>query len=114
MRFSDVPDVTPFPGIISKQVMNREKGAAAVTVGELKIDPGKKLFRHIHKVEEALVFLKGEATVEADGEEVKIDSLTVVLMPAGCKHCITNTGKDILHILYFFPAVEVERILVEE
>jgi len=113
IRFTDVPDASPFPGIVSKLVMSKEKGAAAITVGELKIAPGHTLPLHVHKVEEALVFLSGDAKVEVDGKEVPVPTPSVLLTPAGMKHCITNVGTSEVRIIFFFPAVEVERILVE-
>jgi quercetin dioxygenase-like cupin family protein len=113
IRFSDVPDASPFPGIISKLVMSREKGSAAITVGELRIAAGHTLPLHVHKVEEALVFLSGDAKVEVDGEETPITAPSVLLTPAATKHCITNVGTSEVRIVFFFPAVEVERILVE-
>lgn len=113
IRFSDVPDASPFPGIISKLVMSREKGSAAITVGELRIAVGHTLPLHVHKVEEALVFLSGDAKAEVDGKETPVTAPSVLLTPAGTKHCITNVGTSEVRIVFFFPAVEVERILVE-
>jgi mannose-6-phosphate isomerase-like protein (cupin superfamily) len=114
IRFIDVPDATPFPGIINKVVLNREKGSAAITVGELRITPGEMLPLHMHKVEEALVLLSGEAVFAREGKEFSVSNRTVVLMPAGTKHSIRNVGKEEVQIIFFFPAVEVERILVEQ
>ena len=113
IKFSDVPDANPFPGVVSKLVMNKEKGAAAITVGELRIAAGSTLPLHVHKVEEALVFISGEATVEVDGKVTQMTPPSVLLAPAGTKHTIKNVGKDELRIIFFFPAVEVERILVQ-
>ena len=113
IRFTDVPDASPFPGIISKLVMSREKGSAAITVGELRIAAGHKLPLHVHKVGEVLVFLSGDAKVEVDGKEVPVPTPSVLLTPAGTKHCITNLGTSEVRIIFFFPAVEVERMLVE-
>ncbi|MGP8051182.1 MAG: cupin domain-containing protein [Desulfobaccales bacterium] len=113
LRFSDVPDANPFPGVVSKLLMNKEKGAAAITVGELRIAAGSALPLHVHKVEEALVFISGEAAVEVDGKVTRITAASVLLAPAGTRHTIRNVGTDELRIIFFFPAVEVERILVE-
>jgi quercetin dioxygenase-like cupin family protein len=68
IRFRDAPDTTPFPGVVIKLLMNKEKGSAAISI---------------------------------------------LLTPAGIKHSITNVGTDEVRILFFFPAIEVERILVE-
>lgn len=113
IRFSDAPDATPFPGVITKLLMNKEKGSAAITVGEVRIMPGHTLPLHIHKVEEALVFLSGDARVETGGKEVPVTGPSILLTPAGTKHSVTNVGTDEVRILFFFPAIEVERILVE-
>ncbi|MGP8050694.1 MAG: cupin domain-containing protein [Desulfobaccales bacterium] len=114
IRFSDVPEANPFPGVLSKLVMNQEKGAAAVTVGELRIAAGKTVPLHVHKVIEALVFISGEAAVEVDGKVTQVKPLSVLLAPAGTRHTIRNAGTEELRIIFFFPAVEVARILVEQ
>ena len=114
IRFSDVPDANPFPGVVSKLVMNKEKGAAAITVGELRIAAGRTVPLHVHKVEEALVFISGEAAVEVDGKVTHVKPLSVLLAPAGTRHTVRNVGTDELRIIFFFPAVEVERIIVEQ
>jgi quercetin dioxygenase-like cupin family protein len=114
VRFSDVPDANPFPGVVSKLVMNREKGSAAITVGELRIASGGTLPLHVHKVEEALVFISGEAEVEVDGKVTHVTPTSLLLAPAGTKHTIRNVGTEEVRIIFFFPAVEVERILVEQ
>jgi mannose-6-phosphate isomerase-like protein (cupin superfamily) len=69
---------------------------------------------HVHKVVEALVFISGEAAVEVDGKVTHVQSLSVLLAPAGTRHTIRNVGTDELGIIFFFPAVEVERIIVEQ
>lgn len=114
VKFSDVPDASPFPGIVSKLVMNREKGSAAITVGELRIAEGGTLPLHVHKVEEALVFISGEAEVEVNGKVTHVSPTSVLLAPAGTKHTIRNVGTAEVRIIFFFPAVEVERMLVED
>jgi quercetin dioxygenase-like cupin family protein len=111
--FATVEDKEVFPGIFSRQVLNKKiGGSAAITVGELKIKPGATLPLHVHYVEEALTVIEGEGQVTIDDKAFPIKADVTILAQAGDKHTITNTGKGMLRIIFCFPAVEVERILI--
>ncbi len=108
-----VEDKEVFQGIFSRQVLNKKiGGSAAITVGELKLKPGATLPLHVHHVEEALTVIEGEGQGTLDNESFAIKANMTILAPAGKKHTFTNTGKGILRIIFCFPAVEVERILL--
>lgn len=102
-----------FKGVFSRQVLNKKTGgSAAITVGELKLKPGAVLPLHVHPIEEALTVIEGAGRLTLDDQPFDIKADMTVLAPAGKKHTITNTGKGTLRIIFCFPAVEVERILL--
>jgi mannose-6-phosphate isomerase-like protein (cupin superfamily) len=108
-----VDDVEVFRGVFSRQLLNKKLGgSAAITVGELKVTPNATLPTHVHYVKEALTVLEGEGKMLLEDESFDIKPNTTILAPAGKKHGISSTGNEVLRILFCFPAVEVERILV--
>jgi quercetin dioxygenase-like cupin family protein len=110
---NSIEDVEVFKGVFSRQLLNKKSGgSAAITVGELKLQAGATLPMHMHHVEEALTVITGKGTLTLEGESHEIKANTTILAPAGKKHSITNTGTEMLRILFCFPAVEVERVLV--
>lgn len=56
--------------------------------------------------------IEGEDRVTIDDKSFPIKADMTILAQAGKKHTITNTGKGMLRIIFCFPAVEVERILI--
>jgi len=110
---ASVEDKEVFNGVFSRQLLNKKiGGSAAITVGELKIKPGATLPLHIHHVEEALTVIAGQGRLNLENEPFDIKANMTTLAPAGKKHTITNTGKEMLRIIFCFPAVEVERMLI--
>lgn len=108
-----VEDKEVFNGVFSRQLLNKKiGGSAAITVGELKLKPAAVLPLHVHHVEEALTVIEGQGQLTLDDEPFEIKANMTILAPTGKKHTITNTGKGMLRIIFCFPAVEVERVLL--
>ena len=110
---NSVKDAEVFEGVFSRQLLNKKVGgSAAITIGELKIKPGAALPTHVHYVEEALVVVTGQGEVIMEDESFKVHANMTVLLPAGKRHKIVNTGSEMVKIYYSIPAVEVERVLI--
>lgn len=108
-----IEDKEVFEGVFSRQVLNKKcGGSAAITVGELKLKPGAILPLHVHHVEEALTVIEGTGRLTMEDQAHEIKANMTILAPAGKKHTITNTGNGMLRIIFCFPAVEVERVLL--
>ncbi len=92
----------------SRILVNSERGAVAVTLGELIMNSGAKLPMHTHQVEEAFVITKGIATVVLGNDTYTLSPSDVILAPAGVSHTLANHGKDPMGFLFFYPTVEVK------
>ncbi|MHB8398059.1 MAG: cupin domain-containing protein [Candidatus Limnocylindrales bacterium] len=114
LTVDDVPMVDVLPGLRARRVVDQARGAGAVTLGEMEIDPGVRLPLHRHKVEEVVVIVDGTGRFTADDAAREVATGSVLLAPAGSAHALENTGSVILRILFIFPSVNVERVWVAE
>lgn len=95
-------------GIKSRVMINSERGAVAVTLGEVIMNPGAELKMHTHQVEEAFVITKGTAAVVLGNDTYVLNPSDVILAPARVPHTLANHGKDPMGFLFFYPTIEVE------
>jgi quercetin dioxygenase-like cupin family protein len=108
----DVPVEQMYPLVERKELIGKKMGAANMTMGEITIQPGGEIPLHKHNVEDCVLVRKGTGEIYVDDELIKVSSSMSVLIPAGIKHKVVNTGSDALHIIFAFPSVEVERNLL--
>lgn len=113
-RSSDVRFEERSPGIQARQLVNREKGAVAVTVGELIMAPGTSLDLHTHSTEEVIVITEGTATLICGEDTQAIEAGDAVLAPALASHLVANRSQEPVRFLFFFPTANVQRELVKE
>ena len=93
---------------MSRILLNSERGAVAVTLGELIMNPGAELPMRTHQVEEVYVITKGTATVFLGNDTYTLSPGDVILVPAGVPHAPANHSKDPMGFLFFYPTVEVK------
>lgn len=111
IRDQDTERAEVFPGVFARQIVHRGRGSAAITMGEVVLQPGATLPRHLHKVEEVIFIVEGNGQVALGDETLEVSPNTTIYAPAGVRHQFTNTGAIPLRLVFAFPAVEVERIL---
>ncbi|MGB9662677.1 MAG: cupin domain-containing protein [Moorellaceae bacterium] len=101
-----------FPKVFIKSLVDYSTGAAAVTSGEITLHQGGVIPLHIHKVEEVMHVVKGKGTLKLGEESYALEEGMVIHAPAGVKHSLSNEYGEPLKIIFAFPAVQVERILI--
>ncbi len=79
---------------------------AGLYVGEQRLPPDGLVPRHIHPVEEVLVFLAGEGIASLGDESAPIGPGVTLHIPAGEPHGFRNTGAGELCLLVIFPTPE--------
>jgi quercetin dioxygenase-like cupin family protein len=107
--------IQPSPsGLPAQHLVTARDGATALFLGQQWLQPGERVFRHTHPVEEALTFLAGVGEATLDNEIVQIGPGVSLYIPPGVVHgfrCLAGT----LHVLIQFPTPEfAETTLVEE
>ncbi len=114
INHADFEWVEGFPGVKTKRPVVRDSGAGAITMGQLSMAPGSAIPLHTHKVEEAIMIISGTGEGRVGKEIVEVKPGISMLAPANTPHALRNTGSEALVAVIAFPAVEVERFLVEE
>jgi len=99
-----------YPMVERKELIGRKMGAAAITMGEITIYPGGEIPLHSHKVEDVVLLREGRGEIHMEEEVVKVEAPMSILIPAGIKHTVINTGSEPMKIIYGFPAIDVERM----
>ena len=79
---------------------------AGLYVGEQWLPRDGLVPRHIHPVEEVLVFLAGEGIASLGDESVPVGPGVTLHIPAGEPHGFRNTGASELRLLVIFPTPE--------
>ena len=104
------PLVELAPGVFARRPVDQSAGSAALTIGEMIIEPGAPpRVRHRHRVEEGIIVREGTGRFRLDDEEWEVGPGTMVLVPAGAVHGMTNIGSTQLRTYFVYPAVTVAR-----
>ena len=64
----------------------------------MSIEPGDDIGEEVHHVDQFLRFEKGEGKSIVDGVEYPVTDGTAILVPAGARHNILNTGTGALKL----------------
>jgi quercetin dioxygenase-like cupin family protein len=109
---ADLPFEQMYPLVKRKELIGKKMGAANATIGEIIIDPGGEIPLHKHNVEDCILLREGTGEVHIDDQCIKVKAPMSILIPAGVKHKVLNTGSQPIRIIFCFPAVEIERQLL--
>ena len=87
---------------------------AAQTLGLCHIWPGQRNPRHFHpNCEEVLFMLAGMGQHSFDDELVKLHRGSVIRIPAGVRHNLSNTGSETIICLISFSSGDRETVFLE-
>ncbi len=80
-----------------------------MTFGVTTIPPNTVMDPHIHNKEEEIIYiLNGYGYVDIDGEKEKIEEGTVIKLPIGRSHYLSNTsGSDMIFTFCFHPTIKI-------
>jgi quercetin dioxygenase-like cupin family protein len=86
------------PGVETRMLVSASNGATQLCIFEQWIAPETGAPTHVHRVEEVLTVLEGEAEIWLDDERTVVSAGQTFIVPAGRKHGFRNIGAAILHI----------------
>ncbi|MCH8207039.1 MAG: cupin domain-containing protein [Chloroflexi bacterium] len=101
------------PGVDRWTLVDGERGAKSLSVGDLTLAPEGKVRTHIHPTEEAMVILEGELDAILGDEVVKVTAGDTVLAPIGVKHGFVNRSSAPARLMAIFPTATIERTFVD-
>src|SRR5262245_55039827 len=85
-------------------IANARLGTKATTVQDNVISPGVVVPWHTHGTEEVIVVLSGEGECRTENGTQPYSAGDVLILPAGVKHSLRNSGTVLLQQLCIFPA----------
>lgn len=75
----------------------------------MSILPGEEIGEEVHNVDQFFRFESGSGKAIVDGKEYLVEDGSAVLVPAGLKHNIVNTGSDPLKLYTVYaPANHID------
>lgn len=86
------------PGVQTRMLVSASNGATQLCIFEQWIAPETGAPAHVHRVEEVLTVLEGEAEMWLDDERTVVSAGQTFIVPAGLKHGFRNIGAATLHI----------------
>jgi quercetin dioxygenase-like cupin family protein len=97
-----------FRELVSHRVLN-SKGIAVRVVDVLPATKAGPRHPHSHRgMEEVIYVEKGSGAAWVEGEVAKIGPGDTILIPAGARHMMINTGRTLLKLFCAFSAADPE------
>ncbi|MGD9712055.1 MAG: cupin domain-containing protein [Thermomicrobiales bacterium] len=101
--FSTLPVTRSPSGIPTVQLSAAQHGARNHFVALQWMQPGERVFRHTHTVEETLLFLSGTGVITLEDETWMIQPESSLFIPAGARHGFVAEGNMELRVVVVFP-----------
>lgn len=101
------------PGTDRWTLVDGEKGAESLSVGDLTLQPEAAVRTHVHPTEEAMVIVEGELDAVLGDEVIQVKAGDTVLAPIGVKHGFVNRSKASARLMAIFPTATIERTFVD-
>ena len=89
---------------VRNYIANARLGTKVTTIHENVISPGVVVPSHTHAIEEVVVVLSGEGECRTESGTQAYSAGDVLILPAGVKHSLRNSGTVLLRQLCIFPA----------
>ena len=77
---------------IDRQAVGRAWAEQGFTCDVWVDAPGQVWHDFLHDVDEMVLLLEGECMIEMQGRAIRLQAGDQLLVPAGCKHTVRNTG----------------------
>jgi len=72
----------------------------------MSIEPGDEIGEEIHELDQFIRLESGSATVVLNAETHKVSADSAIIIPAGVKHNVINTGGEILKLYSLYAPPE--------
>ena len=89
-------------------------GATAFINGITSFAPGSAIPFHSHNCEESVMLLEGEAMLEIDGQEIRLQPLDTTWIPPNVSHRFRNLSTtEPMRIFWIYARVDATRTITE-
>ena len=101
-------------GLAIRHLVSAGTGSSELYAGEQWLEPGERVLRHTHPVEEVLIFTGGAGEVALGDAVTPVGPGVTVYIPAGEVHGFRNTGAGRLEVFVIFPGNAFARTDITE
>jgi quercetin dioxygenase-like cupin family protein len=113
LRPSQLPRSDRGGGAFTTPLVSARVGARGFVNGITEFGPGAAVAFHSHNCEESVVLLEGEAILETDDQEHRLEPLDTTWIPPNVVHRLRNPSPDRpMTILWIYGSLEATRTLV--
>jgi len=88
-------------------------GSRALTTGVAELPVGGWLATHRHVQPEVYYVLAGAGLARVGDDEIEVSAGSAVELPSGVRHSLTNTGPDVLRLVYTLAADGMSQVHYE-
>ena len=101
-------------GARTTTLVTKSLGSQTFISGYTEFDPGAKIPFHSHNCEESVVLVEGDAMMDIDGNEFRLNPLDCTYIPPNVPHCFRNLSETKrMKILWIYANVDATRTLIE-
>ncbi len=101
--YLDTKSIQELPGVVKREVINADDGAANFCMRVFDIEPGAFTPSHQHPWEHEVFVLSGRGVVVGEEGETQIAKDSVVFVPPDEHHCFINNGSETLRFICVIP-----------
>lgn len=88
-------------------------GASGICGGYGEFAPGSSLPCHVHRFDESITIVTGEAVCLVAGNSYQVSNCDTAFVPEGRPHRFLNHSNDVMAMIWVYAGTEPERTLVE-
>ena len=114
MRPSALPAHERGGGARTTALVSPSIGATAFINGITSFAPGSAIPFHSHNCEESVMLLEGDAMLDIDGQEVRLQALDTTWIPPNVSHRFRNlSATQPMKIFWIYARVDATRTITE-
>ena len=101
-------------GVRTTALVGPSIGASAFINGITSFGPGSAIPFHSHNCEESVMLLEGEAVLDIDGQQIRLQPLDTTWIPPNVSHRFRNVSDTRpMKILWIYGRVDATRTITE-
>lgn len=114
LRPSALPAHERGGGVRTTALVGPSIGATAFINGITSFAPGSAILFHSHNCEESVMLLEGEAMLDIDGQEFRLQPLDTTWIPPNVSHRFRNlSATEPMKIFWVYARVDATRTITE-
>lgn len=114
LRPNQLPRYERGGGAATTPLVSRQIGATGFINGITEFAPGAAVDFHSHNCEESVVVLEGDAILEVDGSEHRLQAFDTTWLPPNLVHRFRNASLERpMKILWIYASMEATRTLAQ-